>query len=883
MSANLLQQFSEYWLDAQQRSALFFDILRQRGDQFIEHTKEGKPPVLVFEHECVLDGRTLEQPVNYSLLRILPSAEHPVDPDAKPFVIIDPRAGHGPGVAGSKLSSEIGVVTAAGHPCYFVTFGPEPCPGQTIEAVIKAEIAFMQKVAQLHDPKRVGKPFIIGNCQGGWAAAILASIAPDLAGPLLLAGAPLAYWSGRAGQNPMRYTGGMVGGSWPSSFISDLQGGIFDGAYLVENFEQLDPANTYWKKYYHLYTHADTEAERFLQFERWWSGHFLLTRAEIDWIVQNLFIGNRIARGVLRNPVNDDYINLRNIRSPIVVFASEGDNITPPPQALNWVLDLYQDVEDIREHEQVIVYCLHEKVGHLGIFVSSSVASREHEALVGALDLIGLLPPGLYEAKIEDLHPHMPHSEWIKGRHLVTFVPRTLDDIRALDDGRTEEQGFEVVNRVSEVNQHVYDLVVSPVVRALSAGFAPKLMRAMHPNRLENFLWSSLNPFAIYSKMAARTARENRAPVSADNVFLAWEQFVGQAIVNAFDAYRDIRDQTVETTFNMFYDNPYLRALVGLDAPSTKEQHTQVDNLALYAELRELRAELAAMQIEQGGTVEAFARLLVYMAGESTFIDERAFNMLHNLARHEQHQLHLPSQEQLRPIMRRQWRIVRAFPEQAIDAIPILVKDQQARQSIWAAVSKIAELKDVLNVDKGVSERFAHVARVMGLTSQWAPGVTQSTICPEAVVLPKIKRSPTRSATAQVARQSTTAEVATKEAVIEQAATKGAATTPVAETPAVETQVAESQAAETQTAENQAAASKAPAKKASVKKAVAKKASAKKATAKKASAKKATAKKATAKKASAKKATAKKTTAKKAAKKASAAKKAGSKAAKKSN
>src|SRR5690625_2175345 len=105
MSTNLLQQFSEYWLDAQQRSALFFDILRQRGDQFIEHTKEGKPPVLVFEHECVLDGRTLEQPVNYSLLRILPSAEHPVDPDAKPFVIIDPRAGHGPDRKSTRLNS----------------------------------------------------------------------------------------------------------------------------------------------------------------------------------------------------------------------------------------------------------------------------------------------------------------------------------------------------------------------------------------------------------------------------------------------------------------------------------------------------------------------------------------------------------------------------------------------------------------------------------------------------------------------------------------------------------------------------------------------------------------------------------------------------------
>lgn len=758
MSANIFQQFSEYWLDAQQRSALFLDILRQRGDQFIGHTREGKPPVLVFEHECVLDGRTLEQPVNYSLLRILPPKEHPVDPNAKPFVIIDPRAGHGPGVAGSKLCSEIGVVTAAGHPCYFVTFGPEPCAGQTIEAIVKAEIAFLKKVAELHNPERVGKPFIIGNCQGGWAAAILASVAPQLTGPLLLAGAPLAYWSGRAGQNPMRYTGGMVGGSWPSSFMSDIQGGIFDGAYLVENFEQLDPANTYWKKLYNLYANADTEEERFLQFERWWSGHFLLTREEIDWIVQKLFVGNQLSRGKLRNPVGEGYVNLRNIRSPIIIFASEGDNITPPPQALNWILDLYQDVEDIREHEQVIVYCLHERIGHLGIFVSSSVASREHEALVGALDLIGLLPPGLYEAKIEDLHPDMPHSEWIKGRHLVTFVPRTLDDIRALDDGRADEQGFEVVGRISEVNQHIYDLAVSPVVRALSSGFSGKWMRALHPNRLENYLWSSLNPLALYAHAAARNARQARQPVSKDNVFVAWERFMGQAIINGWNAYRDIRDQTIEATFHALYDNPYMRALVGLDAPNQQEKVVQSDESALHAELRELRSELAAMQIEQGGPLEAFARVLIYMAGERTFIDERAFNMLQNLAQHKRQQVRLPSLEELRPIMRRQWRIVRAYPEQAINALPILVKDQAMRQSIWAAVSKIAELRDVLNVDEGVHQRFAHVARVMGLTSHWSPGVHESRICPEAVELP----TPPKKVAAAHGTQQTVAQVAKK-------------------------------------------------------------------------------------------------------------------------
>jgi hypothetical protein len=56
------------------------------------------------------------------------------------------------------------------------------------------------------------------------------------------------------------------------------------------------------------------------------------------------------------------------------VFCSKGDNITPPPQALGWILDLYRDVDDIRAHGQTIVYAVHETAGHLGIFVSGSVA-----------------------------------------------------------------------------------------------------------------------------------------------------------------------------------------------------------------------------------------------------------------------------------------------------------------------------------------------------------------------------------------------------------------------------------------------------------------------------------------------------------------------------
>jgi hypothetical protein len=62
----------EYTVDALQRSALFLDLLRQRGNEEIEITSRPMATVLRFEHEELMSGRSLPRPINYSLLHILP-------------------------------------------------------------------------------------------------------------------------------------------------------------------------------------------------------------------------------------------------------------------------------------------------------------------------------------------------------------------------------------------------------------------------------------------------------------------------------------------------------------------------------------------------------------------------------------------------------------------------------------------------------------------------------------------------------------------------------------------------------------------------------------------------------------------------------------------
>ena len=307
---------------------------------------------------------------------------------------------------------------------------------------------------------------------------------PELFGPLIIAGAPLSYWAGVRGKNPMRYSGGLLGGSWLTALTSDLGGGKFDGAWLVQNFENMNPSNTLWTKQYNVYSKVDTEADRYLEFERWWGGHVNLNAEEIQFIVDELFVGNNLAAGRIKTS-DGQVVDLRNISSPIVVFCSKGDNITPPQQALGWILDLYRDVDEIRAYGQTIVYTVHETVGHLGIFVSGGVAKKEHSEFSSNIDLIDVLPPGLYEATFEAKSADTANPELAGGKWIMRCERRTLDDIRAMGGNTAEdERRFATAARVSEINLANYRNFVQPWVRAAVTPQLAELMRKWHPLRV---------------------------------------------------------------------------------------------------------------------------------------------------------------------------------------------------------------------------------------------------------------------------------------------------------------------------------------------------------------------------------------------------------------
>src|SRR6516165_7317804 len=601
----------EYMVDAGQRSVLFLDIMRQRGDQYREHVAQTAPHVLSYAAELITDGRTLDEPVNYALVRIIPPKGVEIDMKRRPFVVVDPRAGHGPGIGGFKADSEIGVAMKAGHPCYFIGFLPEPMPGQTIEDIARAEAQFLEKVISLH-PQADGKPCVIGNCQAGWAVMILAAIRPELFGPMIIAGAPLSYWGGVRGQYPMRYSGGLLGGSWLTALTSDMGAGKFDGGWLVQNFENQNPANTLWSKQYNVYSKVDTEAPRYLGFERYWGGHVNLNAREMQFIVDELFIGNNLAAGTIKTS-DGIAIDLRDIRSPIVVFCSKGDNITPPQQALDWILDLYDDVNDIRSYGQTIVYTIHDKIGHLGIFVAGAVARKEHGEFASNIDLIDTLPPGLYEAVFEPKTDSIPGADLVTGDWIMRCETRTLDDIRALGgNDAADERCFATAARISEVNLALYRTFAQPFVRALVSSPLADTLRQMHPLRIQYEMFSNANPFMAPIASLAEEVRKNRRPVAADNPFIAMQENVSEQIVAALDGWRDSVETVAEWTFLTVYGSPALQAAAGIDPADTRPLRKPAKN-RLYQELVQKRIAELKSHIPLGGLREAVVRALIYV------------------------------------------------------------------------------------------------------------------------------------------------------------------------------------------------------------------------------------------------------------------------------
>ena len=235
-------------------------------------------------------------------------------------------------------------------------------------------------------------------------------------------------------------------------------------------------------------------------------------------------------------------MDLRRIRNPLVIFASGGDNITPPHQALAWIPAVYRSTDELKAAGQRIVYLLNPHVGHLGIFVSASVALREHRAILRNIEALEALAPGLYEMKLE--------AAMADEAPAIRYEERQVQDVR-FDYPR---EAFEHARALSEFNTQLYRAFASPWVRAAATPWSAALLKWMHPMRASRYLFSErFNPWMAGVGALAALMRTQRQPAGEGNGFLAIEHEASRQVGEALERFRKVRDATYEAAFRGWF------------------------------------------------------------------------------------------------------------------------------------------------------------------------------------------------------------------------------------------------------------------------------------------------------------------------------------------
>jgi len=208
---------------------------------------------------------------------------------------------------------------------------------------------------------------------------------------------------------------------------------------------------------------------------------------------------------------------------------------------------VYKDTEDLKRAGQRIVYLLNSHVGHLGIFVSASVAKLEHRAILESLPDVAAMPPGLYEMKIDN---PTGDPDCRKGAYKVRFEERRVEDIRSPVD----RPAFERVRKLSEQLDGLYTATLSKWVQSVANPYAATLMEWLHPMRLSrNMFGSSFNPAMPVIASLASGIRKDRHAVPDDAPLKKAEAEMFDAVRETLAHARVKRDDALEQLFDRTY------------------------------------------------------------------------------------------------------------------------------------------------------------------------------------------------------------------------------------------------------------------------------------------------------------------------------------------
>ncbi len=210
-----------------------------------------------------------------------------------------------------------------------------------------------------------GRVNLIGLCQGGWMAAMIAARFPEKVNSLVLAGAPIDT---DAGDGPIK----RMAHQSPISFYEELValgGGLMKGKYMLQGWKNMNPEQHYIQDHIDLYEHIDDPAYLAKEetFNRWYENPIDLPGRWYLQVIAQLFKENRLAKGEFIGLGRK--LDLTNITCSTYLLAGAADDITTPEQVLDAAKYLGTSADRI----------VQETVpgGHIGLFMGARTL-KEH-------------------------------------------------------------------------------------------------------------------------------------------------------------------------------------------------------------------------------------------------------------------------------------------------------------------------------------------------------------------------------------------------------------------------------------------------------------------------------------------------------------------------
>ena len=334
--------------------------LAARGAQWWTTMTDRRRPGWLLPHRTVVD-------TPFAKVHDFSPAGH--DADVVPTLVLPPQAGHSSHVVDfAPKQSQLAVLLDTGLTRLFAAEWL-PATSATRHTTITDYLALIDRAIELAG----GRANLVGDCQGGWLAAIYAALHPQRVHTLTLAGAPIDFHAGEsmiaASTTLLTRSLGMA----PYRALVALNGGNMSGRAVLTNFIAMQPQAELGRQL-QLLAHVDDPAHvaRYQAFEDWFKYTQDIPGAFYLWLVDHLFRGNELIGG--RLVVDGRAADLAAISCPLYLLAGAKDHITPPPQVFAAAHAVSTPAADIVQRTAA--------AGHLGLFTGRQALTQDWPVLM---------------------------------------------------------------------------------------------------------------------------------------------------------------------------------------------------------------------------------------------------------------------------------------------------------------------------------------------------------------------------------------------------------------------------------------------------------------------------------------------------------------------